>query len=52
MPLNPFSHKPIDQSRDLAKTLDLNSVISIDSKERLGLSRVSITLLLKDFNDF
>jgi hypothetical protein len=52
MPLNPFSYKPIDQSRDLTKTLNLNSVISIDSKERLGLNRVSIILLLKDFNNF
>jgi hypothetical protein len=52
MPLNPFSYKPIDQSRDLAKTLNLNSVVSTDSKERLGLSKVFITLLLKDFNNF
>jgi hypothetical protein len=52
MPLNPFSYKLIDQSRDLTKTLNLNLIISIDSKERLGLSRVFITLLLKDFNDF
>jgi hypothetical protein len=51
MPLNPFSYKLIDQSRDLTKTLDLNLVISIDSKERLGLGRVFITLLLKDFNN-
>jgi hypothetical protein len=52
MPLNPFSYKLIDQSRDLTKTLNLNLIISIDSKERLGLSRVFITLLLTDFNDF
>jgi hypothetical protein len=52
MPLNPFSYKPINRSRDLAKTLNLNSVVSIDSKERLGLNRVSIILPLKDFNDF
>jgi hypothetical protein len=51
MPLNLFSYKLINQSRDLTKTLNLNLVVSIDSKERLSLSKVSITLLLKDFND-
>jgi hypothetical protein len=51
MPLNPFSYKLIDQSRDLTKTLNPNLIVSIDSKKRLGLSRVSITLLLKDFNN-
>jgi hypothetical protein len=52
MPLNPLPYKLINQSYDFLKTLDLDPVISIDPKERLGLSRVSITLLLKDFNNF
>ena len=52
MPLNPLSYKLIDQSRDFPKTLDLDPIISADPKERLSLSEVSITLLLKDFNNF
>jgi len=52
MPLNPLSHKLINRSRDLFKTLDLDPVISTDFKERLGLDKVFIIPLLKDFNDF
>ena len=52
MPLNPLSHKLIDRSRDLPKTLDPDPVISTDSKERLSLGKVFIISLLKDFNDF
>jgi hypothetical protein len=52
MPLNPLSYKLINRSYDFLKTLDLDLVVNTDPKERLGLSRVSITLLLKDFNDF
>ena len=52
MPLNPFSYKLIDRSRDLFKTLDLDPVISTDSKERLSLGEVFIIPLLKDFNNF
>jgi hypothetical protein len=52
MPLNPLPYKLINRSRDFLKTLDLDLIVSADSKKRLSLSRVFITLLLKDFNDF
>jgi hypothetical protein len=52
MPLNPLSYKLINQSRDFLKTLNLDPIISINLKERLSLNKVSITLLLKDFNNF
>jgi hypothetical protein len=52
MPLNPLPYKLIDQSHDFPKTLDLDPIINIDPKERLGLGKVSITLPLKDFNNF
>jgi hypothetical protein len=52
MPLNPLSYKLIDQSYNFPKTPDLDLVVSVDPKERLGLSEVFITLSLKDFNNF